>query len=71
MVDAAITIYGSEPNGAEPNTIIFAAEGTEMLRLTTEGFIYKGEVVEDAGEAYRLFIEWMHKINHPLHEVPT
>ena len=31
----------------------------EVLRLDQEGFHYKGDVVHDAGIAYRLFVEWM------------
>jgi hypothetical protein len=30
-----------------------------ILKLTKDGFIYKGQLVEDAGEAHRLFVEWL------------
>lgn len=29
-----------------------------VMQLTKNGFVYKGELVEDAGEAHRLFTEW-------------
>lgn len=29
-----------------------------ILKLTKDGFIYKGQLVEDAGEAHRLFVDW-------------
>lgn len=31
--------------------------GTELLRITPEAFIYKGEIISDAGEAHRVFME--------------
>lgn len=30
-----------------------------VMVLTKDGFIYKGQRIDDAGEAYRLFIEWL------------
>ena len=44
------------------NSITFGANDTsEALRLDSEGFHYKGQTIEDAGEAYRLFREWLAK----------
>jgi hypothetical protein len=52
-----------------PNTIEFReADQTEMLRLDSEGFHYKGQVIEDAGEAYRLFREWLAKQNETTND---
>jgi hypothetical protein len=34
-------------------------EFTEVLRLDKEGMHYKGEVVQDAGEAHRIFLTVM------------
>ena len=39
--------------------ITFHAGGTEVLRLDGEGMTYKGQRVEDAGEAHRAFMEAM------------
>lgn len=30
-----------------------------VLVLDKDGFIYKGQRIEDAGEAHRLFVEWI------------
>lgn len=30
-----------------------------VLKLAKDGFIYKGQLVEDAGEAHRLFVDWL------------
>lgn len=56
-----------KPDGyisAEPtNNICFNAEGGEMLRLDKDGFHYKGQTIDDAGEAHRLFMTWLNKAN--------
>lgn len=39
--------------------IHFNAEGSEVLRLSQNGFHYKGETIDDAGEAYKLFMAWL------------
>ena len=44
----------------QPNTIIFSClPGTEVMRLDLTGMTYKGQRIEDGGEAYRAFIETM------------
>ncbi len=35
------------------------SNGTEVLRITKDGFIYMGKTIEDAGEAYRVFMSVM------------
>lgn len=35
----------------------FNKEGAEVLRLDEKGFHYKGQTIDDAGEAYRLFMD--------------
>lgn len=30
-----------------------------MMTLTKDGFIYKGQKIEDAGAAYNLFVDWL------------
>ena len=33
-------------------------DSKEVLVLRTDGFYYRGQLVEDAGEAHRLFVEF-------------
>jgi hypothetical protein len=42
--------------------ITFKANYTEVLRITKDGFIYKGELIEDAGEAYKVWMEVMEQM---------
>jgi len=45
-------------NKWEPNSIIFNTKDVnEIAKFTNEGFYYKGEFIEDAGEVYRLLKE--------------
>ena len=39
--------------------IEFRAANNPLLVLEPDGFVYKGVKIEDAGEAYRPFIEWL------------
>lgn len=41
------------------NMFRFFNDQTEVLRLDDKGFHYKGQTVDDAGEAYRLFMDWL------------
>lgn len=43
----------------KPEDIVFKIKEKEILRLTTEGFIYKSKLIEDAGEARKIFMEVM------------
>lgn len=43
---------------AEPNSITFNSPSM-VLKLDKDGFHYKGQVVEDAGEAYEFFMAWL------------
>ena len=43
------------------NEFRFNKEDKEVLRLDERGFHYKGQTIDDAGKAYRLFMEWMNK----------
>ena len=47
-------------------------EFTEVLRLDKEGMHYKGEVVKDAGEAHRIFVDVMKHMKEEVdaHERP-
>ena len=45
-------------NMTEPNTITFNTTGcNEIAKFTEDGFYYKGEFIDDAGEVYRLLKE--------------
>ena len=41
------------------NEFCFFKDQTEVLKLDEKGFHYKGQTIDDAGEAYRLFMDWM------------
>lgn len=41
------------------NTVIFRLGSVEILRLDPSGMTYKGQLVEDAGEAHRALLEAM------------
>ena len=41
------------------NDIIFTCKEKEVMKLTEQGMIYNGELIEDAGEAHKIFIEVM------------
>ena len=46
-------------NFTQDDNITFFTAGTEIMRLTSEGMIYKGKMIEDAGEAHKAFLEVM------------
>ena len=47
------------------NSIVFNAPSTkEIARFTEEGFYYKGEFVDDAGEVHRLLREVLNGITY-------
>jgi hypothetical protein len=52
------------------NSIIFTEgslnDATEVIRLDKEGFHYRGQFIEDAGEAHRLMLEYLrtHTVQH-------
>jgi hypothetical protein len=45
------------------NSIIFRTDSVpdEVIRIDAEGFHYRGQFIEDAGEAHRLLIEYLRK----------
>lgn len=49
----------------QSNSIILNTRDTkEIAKFTEDGFYYKGEFVDDAGEVYRLFKEVMYEMGH-------
>ena len=43
-------------------------EFTEVMRLDKEGMHYKGQVIQDAGEAHRIFLTVMKKMDEESKE---
>jgi hypothetical protein len=53
MTEQDYTLHAHDP--LLPDSIIFnTADTTEIAKFTKEGFYYKGEFIEDAGDVYRL-----------------
>ena len=48
----------SQPN-APRNIISFNNSTEEVIRITSEGFHYRGQFVADAGEAHRLLVDFL------------
>jgi hypothetical protein len=44
---------------SEGEIVLKPSNGTEILRITNTGFIYMGKTIEDAGEAYKIFMSVM------------
>ena len=42
--------------------MFYASDKNEIAKFTEDGFYYKGEFVDDAGEVHRLFKEVMHEM---------
>lgn len=55
MSDKEVHTFSIEPR----NEFRFFKDDTEVLRLDDNGFHYKGETIDDAGEAYELFMTWL------------
>ena len=72
---AEVPDFPCSPGSIVQDNITFQLQGNsapkEIIRLDSEGFHYRGQLIEDAGEAHRLFIEFMRqanemsRINHP------
>lgn len=41
--------------------ISFNEDSSEIIRIDQQGFHYKGQFIKDAGEAYRLLVEFLRK----------
>ena len=44
----------------EPNQIVLTS-GEEIIRITPNGFHYRGQLIEDAGECHRLFVDFLRR----------
>ena len=54
------------------NNIKFCSPpGEEVIRIDKEGFHYRGEFIEDAGEAHRLMVEFLNQNTKPEPQTPT
>ena len=60
-------------NTAQPSSITLENNTTpkEIIRLDSKGFHYRDQLIEDAGEAHRLFIEFMRRANENASSQPT
>jgi hypothetical protein len=60
---AEVPDYLVAGNTVKPNNIEFRLQGDnapqEIIRLDSEGFHYRGQLIEDAGEAHRLMVEFL------------
>jgi len=55
-----VTFTSTLGSESQPNTITFSLENNEPIIVLDEvGFKYKGELIEDAGEIYKLFKEFI------------
>jgi hypothetical protein len=43
------------------NNIVFSDGAYDVIRIDSQGFHYRGQFVEDAGEAHRLLVEFLRK----------
>lgn len=44
-----------------PNNIVFSDGTSDVIRIDSEGFHYRGQFIKDAGEAHRLLVEFLRK----------
>ena len=49
----------TEANNLLENSIIFGQQGEAIIVINKNGFSYKGQLIEDAGEVYDLFISYL------------
>lgn len=68
----------SQPN-APRNIISFNNSTEEVIRITSDGFHYRGQFIADAGEAHRLLVDFLRQhqpkppttAESPTHPEPT
>ena len=41
------------------NNIVFSDGAYDVIRIDAKGFHYRGQFIEDAGEAHRLLVEFL------------
>jgi hypothetical protein len=66
LLDRARAALGQQ----EPESLINLNDSSdsEIIRIDQHGFHYRGQFIEDAGEAHRLFVEFMRQSNE-AHQV--
>jgi hypothetical protein len=59
-------ITPNEIKDYSPNSFIFKLNDNEdpIIVIDQTGFTYKGELIEDSGEVYRLFKQFIEGANH-------
>jgi hypothetical protein len=55
----------------DDNTISFSIEQEEVIKITKEGFYYKGEFVEDTSDVYENFSSWLHMATNKYNSFQT
>jgi hypothetical protein len=50
----------------EPNCFIFELKGEELIKITSNGFYWKGSLVESDNEIYSLFKQYLKKYNNEI-----
>ena len=72
---AEVPDYLVAGNTVKPNNIEFRLQGDnapqEIIRLDSKGFHYRGQLIEDAGEAHRLMVEFLKQQTQPEPVAPT
>ena len=46
----------------ESDQIEFCVKGKEVLKITKDGFHYNGEIIKDAGEAHKAWMDVMKRL---------
>ena len=57
--DVGDRVFVLEENDVESNNVVFFVGNEEVIRLTPEGFYWKGELVKDNKEIYDKFKLWL------------
>lgn len=53
------TLLAAPANPKSPNSITFRLGEEDIIVIDEKGFHYKGELIEDAGEVYNLFKQFL------------
>lgn len=61
-IDSGATLVNNTDHIKSASFITFVDKnGNEILKVTEEGFLYKGKFIEDAGEAHQAFVDACHR----------
>lgn len=51
----------TELSTTETSNVVFSEGSSEVIRIDAKGFHYRGQFVDDAGEAHRLLVAFLRK----------